>query len=77
MNYSNYSEKHKRSISPILEKTSEGSKMIHHNRGNYIRHLESQLERAATIDYEGCEQRMRGIEQLIEVMMRVEDLIKL
>ncbi|CAD8155206.1 unnamed protein product [Paramecium octaurelia] len=77
MNYSNYSEKHKRSISPILKKTSEDSKMIPHNKENYIKHLEQQLEKAASIDHK-FEKRIRGIEQSIEDHdEKLKNLIKL
>ncbi|CAD8059782.1 unnamed protein product [Paramecium primaurelia] len=66
MNYSNYSEQHRRSVSPILKTTSEDRKMLHHNKENYIQYLEQQLEKAATMVHKKYEQRMRGIEQLIE-----------
>ncbi|CAD8063004.1 unnamed protein product [Paramecium sonneborni] len=66
MNYSNYSEKHRRSVSPILKTTSEDRKMLHHNKENYIQYLEQQLEKTATMVHKKYEQRMRGIEQLIE-----------
>ncbi|CAK75858.1 unnamed protein product (macronuclear) [Paramecium tetraurelia] len=66
MNHSNYSDKHRRSVSPILKTTSEDRKMLHHNKENYIQYLEQQLEKAATMVHKKYEQRMRGIEQLIE-----------
>lgn len=40
MSYSSYSEKHKRSVSPILKTTTEDRKMLHHNKENYILYLE-------------------------------------
>ncbi|CAD8066910.1 unnamed protein product [Paramecium sonneborni] len=66
MNYSNYSEKHKKSVSPILKTTSEDKKILHNNKENYIQYLEQQLEKAATMVHKKYEQRIKGIEQLIE-----------